>query len=158
MRNYPLGHYPKMLSPGEAPDSINEGRGAMYSYGWIVPCELLVRAMSASCSIAAFVEKTWKERYPEQNEKYLQKYEDIVAGSRIGPCVDSLDWNAVIVRIMTNRTDEAVRQVMDDKEYLQDIRKLFAGVEAIEKDEPVWIRAGIRQIPQNHPLYVPDSE
>lgn len=64
----------------------------------------------------------------------------------------------MIVRIMTNRTDEATRQVMDDKEYLQDIRTLFAGVETIEKDEPVWIRAGIRQIPHNHPLFVPDSD
>ena len=47
---------------------------------------------------------------------------------------------------MTNDTEEHVTKVVDDKEYIQDVRNFFKGFLEMKR-HPMWFIQGMKEIP-----------
>ena len=60
-----------------------------------------------------------------------------------------------ILRIMTNGTEEHVTKVVDDEEYIQDVRDFFKGLPEMKHD-PMWFIYGTNEIPKGFkPSHLP---
>ncbi|KIY67765.1 hypothetical protein CYLTODRAFT_454137 [Cylindrobasidium torrendii FP15055 ss-10] len=150
--------FPEVIPFGEAPPIHKRNAVPYYTYGWIVSNVSIRRNLCPAVASGApglnwFIWDQWHAD-AEKAAKYVEKYGK---ESKPKPCITCVTNDYVEVRFVVN-SEKAVQDVMEDSEYLRDIRALFPNVEQIQNVPPTWFRINLQELPKDYQISVTEDD